>query len=174
MPTFSQRLRALARKPALQGFVITFAVLLVLREYGAIDFYFSTSVTVPLRKIVEHDLVAAPLSLAERTARHAWTALPMPDRPELTIYYLESRHDPWTRWVPLVKSGQTQIARPFFVARGDTRVLAGEVRWTVDHVVFGSASARNYELGATPKQPKEFLDGVGEALKKTKAVATQE
>jgi hypothetical protein len=147
---------------------------LAAREIGGLNFHLSVGKTFRHRGTSVFNVTPTPLSADDRQRLPTWQSIALPDRPELKIYFTETRVDPWTRWMPLVKIGRTRIERPFLVVRGETRLLTGKVAWRIDQRVYGSLSAREFVRRATPSQPKEFLEALRHELQITPAVAARE
>lgn len=163
------RFRPLIRSPIIWSATAAAILLaLLLREagYGDLSCYVNYSRSEHL--LTQSDSTRLPLSAAEVRRQHQWQTLALPGHGELTVYYAETRHSPWGRWYPLVKTGTTTTSRPFFVARGNDRVLSGEVDWQIDQTIVGPISARGYSAKATEDTPKQFIESVREELEKSR------
>jgi hypothetical protein len=143
------------KKKALLLLVTLLAGLLMFRELGYVEFSFyrsrqdSSSSTSALGGL--HTL---PLTKEEEGRKVDWRWAEIPRH---RIYYTEKCVRPWTRWVPLVKIGSTQIVREFFVTSDKGKILAGKNEGLVVLTAFGSLSAREYSELAEENDRKAFI-----------------
>jgi hypothetical protein len=123
------------------------AVVLVLRGVGFVEltcahlyYWVSTS-----KDIAQYDENPSP-SLTAQDAKLTKT------QREVTfgnahVYYDETWDFPWTRWMPLIKVGESEVTRNYFAVSSGKKIFIGQYTSKTSMVVYGVLSARNYAGG---------------------------
>lgn len=137
------------------------ALALVLRETGAIGFELFQSRS-QHRSNSNCESTSVPMLQVPQRQREtqAWKREPLPGFPGRELRYEETVEFPWSRWVPLLKTGTTTVARRFVVLANGGEVMSGSRTATIDLTVYGTMSAGGYGRHALEDERKSFVDWV--------------
>jgi hypothetical protein len=146
--------------------------LLVVRKVGFVELNAYSSQSRSTCFFVPMEKISAPLSEDERQWQREWKVTAPSSRDGLKIFYRDSGENPWTRWIPLFKSGTTTLRREFFVVRDGLRILSGQMMLTTDQTVLGLISARRYSALVAPNEA-DFVKAVQGEMEKASAAVVR-
>ncbi len=144
--------------PRRNRYLVIIAALLVARELGWADASATAVSTYTSIRMVSLDDRLAPTEVPDGRV----TGGPS----NLSITYTDNRSDPWTRWLPFLKFGETRLYRRFVATRANRPPVAGMVTWIINQTQVGSSSARHYTKSLMPKD-SEFISAIEAEITKT-------
>jgi hypothetical protein len=112
------------------------------------------------------DDVSPPPQLTADDRRHQ-AAWPSSVVQGCRVYYAVACDGPWTRWLPLVKTGTTQISLEYLVTFGRRKILSGKGSMEVSLTAYGQMSALEYANMAEADAQKEFMKWITARIAET-------
>lgn len=82
------------------------------------------------------------------------------------VFYDERWDSPWTRWIPLVKIGDSSVARDYFAMSAGKKIFIGHYTSTISSTVYGFCSAGDYAALVTASDRESFLRAIRETVQK--------
>lgn len=148
-------------------------VLLVIREFGWLDwslFQSRSSATSSMSTTDASD--AQNLRLAgfdDRASLEETQTVPFGGTKRLTLHYARHVSRPWTRWLPLYKTGETIVQESFSVTSGSDTLLAGKRVQRISLTAIGILSARQYTHLAIDESLKSLRTALEPEIEKAAA-----
>jgi hypothetical protein len=142
--------------------------LIVLPEFGTaqLDLHaeWSESSTTMV-SVANADIRQSPMpGYSQEKTLVPWKTLPLPTQRDVVIHYAQSIEYPWTRWIPLLKVGETKCQHLFFATRGKKTVVSGRRLASLSLTVVGLMAPDRFADFASKDALDEICKAVNERL----------